>query len=456
MTIFSRATAPNSSPCSRTHTVLAVADEWFSGHGGLSTLNRHLCAGLVDAGATVFCLVPRAAPEERAHATANGVHLIDACPAAGEPESLALGREPGLPGGVIPEIVIGHGRVSGFEAKALVENHYPGAARLHFVHAAPDELEWWRAGREHDAAERADTRTQAELALGRGATRVVAVGPRLHMRFERDLHVYPEAARPLRYDPGFDVPSTDARGPAPGGPLQVLLMGRLENHEIKGVDLAARIMAHAIGLRADADMEVELLVRGAPPGECAALRDRIRGWADNPSLHVSVRPYSVDGDRLEQDLSRSHLVLMPSRAEGFGLVGAEAICGGVPALVSGRSGLGMLLGEILPTRLAGRVVVPMTLDERIDIPRWGHHVAAVLRDPMAAFATAAAVRDNAARQRSRVAAARRILAAVWPDCPRTCAADPDGWSGVGIQLRPKDIGVRMVQPVKDADRLPAQ
>jgi hypothetical protein len=41
------------------------------------------------------------------------------------------------------------------------------------------------------------------------------------------------------------------------------------------------------------------------------------------------------------------LVLVPSLEEGFGLVRMEAIAGGIPMLVSGRCGLGLLLEEVL-------------------------------------------------------------------------------------------------------------
>jgi glycosyltransferase involved in cell wall biosynthesis len=100
---------------------------------------------------------------------------------------------------------------------------------------------------------------------------------------------------------------------------------------------------------------------------------------------------------------------MPSRAESFGLVGAEAVTAGTPTLVSGRSGLGMLLKEVLSPEEAARVVVPVRLRQPEDIARWGHHIAAVLNNPTAAFATADSVRRKAAEQRTWAMAARRIL-----------------------------------------------
>ena len=48
--------------------VLAVAENWFSVNGGLSTLNRELCLHLKRAGASVYCVVPSFTVTERDHA----------------------------------------------------------------------------------------------------------------------------------------------------------------------------------------------------------------------------------------------------------------------------------------------------------------------------------------------------------------------------------------------------
>ncbi|MBK3578280.1 glycosyltransferase family 4 protein, partial [Streptomyces sp. MBT65] len=364
--------------------LLSYATEWHSGAGGLSTLSRDLCLALARAGASVHCVVIEANEAETREAAAEGVRLITAAGVPGHDPRTGLVRKPPLPHGTVPDLVIGHGRITGPAARCCVEDHFPSVPLLQLVHVAPDELEPWRPGREDDAGLRADTRTGLELDLARGATWAAAVGPRLHQRLLRDLSVFPGSAEPLRLDPGFDRVGGTARRPTPGSPLQVLLMGRMEAWQIKGVDLGARALAHALRLRGDAEPEVELLVRGASPAGCDALREAVVGWADNPALHVTVRPFSAESERLDQDLERATLALMPSRAEGFGLVGLEAVVAGTPVLISGRSGLGVLLKEILPPAEAARAVVPVTLHDADDVMRWGHQIAAVLRDPAAA------------------------------------------------------------------------
>jgi glycosyltransferase involved in cell wall biosynthesis len=99
---------------------------------------------------------------------------------------------------------------------------------------------------------------------------------------------------------------------------------------------------------------------------------------------------------------------MPSRVEGYGLVGHEAIQAGTPVLVSGRSGLGILLTEVLGAA-AAQHVVPITRDLAIDADVWGSRIAGVLLDPAAAFRTAATLGRTMAGERTWAMAAQRIL-----------------------------------------------
>jgi glycosyltransferase involved in cell wall biosynthesis len=123
---------------------------------------------------------------------------------------------------------------------------------------------------------------------------------------------------------------------------------------------------------------------------------------------VVVRPFSPDNDRLSEDLLRASVLLMPSRTEGFGLVGLEAITAGTPALISARSGLGMLLRDTLPA-VARPVVVPVGDHGREDVQRWGHHLAAVLRDPAGALVLAQALQREMAKHRTWAMAADAVL-----------------------------------------------
>jgi len=51
--------------------------------------------------------------------------------------------------------------------------------------------------------------------------------------------------------------------------------------------------------------------------------------------------------QLAQQFCQADLVIMPSRTEGLGLAALEPLSAGPPVLVSGNSGLGELLEEVL-------------------------------------------------------------------------------------------------------------
>lgn len=395
------------------HRVLAVATEWWSAHGGLSTFNRQLCSALAAAGARVFCVVLSASPDERNDAAAKGVTLVEPSASPGAPALAALARRPILPPGVVPDVIIGHGRITGPAAQSLTEDHFPEARRLHIVHMAPDEIEWYKLGRSGDAGERAEELTRIELDLGRTAYRVVAIGPRLHARYLNELSAFDTVA-PLRLDPGFDVEGVGPRHPPPGAPLKILLVGRAEPADapLKGLDLAARAVGLAARRRGTNATEVELVVRGAPQGSSETLRRRLRSWAKLPSLHIVVRPYSTQAERLAADLLRASVAIMPSRTEGFGLVGVEAILVGTPVLVSSSSGVGGLLREVLQPDEAMRFIVPMSGDDDEDAEQWGRAIEAVLRDRDAAFGRTDELRRLLAQRKPWSAAVAGLLAAL--------------------------------------------
>jgi glycosyltransferase involved in cell wall biosynthesis len=120
--------------------ILSVATEWFSSHGGLSTLNRELCVALSRLGHDVHCFVPSARSDERNHARMDGVNLIGARNIAGMAEHSRLLIPPEFPDSSQPEIIIGHGRVTGPAAAVLSQYHFPQSRLIHFIHVYPGDI----------------------------------------------------------------------------------------------------------------------------------------------------------------------------------------------------------------------------------------------------------------------------------------------------------------------------
>jgi glycosyltransferase involved in cell wall biosynthesis len=112
------------------------------------------------------------------------------------------------------------------------------------------------------------------------------------------------------------------------GPARVLFAARLEPQ--KGVDLLPAILERAAALTGSG-ASVTVLGHGS-------LEPELRRWAQTSSLRW---PVTLGPPRpgLAAQLADYDLVLMPSRFEGLGLLGVEALLAGTPLLASDIDGL---------------------------------------------------------------------------------------------------------------------
>ncbi|MFF4659196.1 TIR domain-containing protein [Streptomyces sp. NPDC001381] len=372
--------------------VLAVATEWASRLGGISSFNRSLCEALAAAGAEVYCLVPRFDRQEETDAQQRRVTLVEAeDPPVWTGELSLLRRPPEL--SVVPDVVLGHGRITGPAAQLLREQHYQDAQLVHIIHMLPSEIEFLKEDRADDPSWRADERTQVEVALGRAADHTAVVGPLLHNKFAKWFPSSgPLGTRLLCLNPGFDGPGAEARV-VPAGDPAVLVFGRAEDVRLKGLDLAARALGHFVQ-RTKADRKLDFVIRGLRTGQPShELIASLDAHAGKGTLNIQPMPYLTDSGVLESDLTSASLVLLPSRSEGFGLSAVEAIAAGTPVLVSDASGLGLLLRETLGAREAADHVVE-TRDNEEDVERWSLAVEHVLASREKAFGRAARLRDQ--------------------------------------------------------------
>ena len=380
--------------------ILAVATEWASHHGGVSTLNRRLCTALAEAGHDVVCLVPESSPDERDDARQAGVRLVDAEARSGMDEAARLALPSPLPDGFVPDAVVGHDRTTGPAAREQAQTH--GSALALVVHTRPGELEWYKSRVAPELiAQRAEDRERLLIQLLLSAELVVPVGPALDAYTRTILRGETNPPEVFRLDPGVRDAEI-AREPAPIA--ECLVLGRAEDEEQKGLGLAARALGQYA--RDHGANDVRLVIRGAMAGTGADLRQRLIGLSGVPSLKVQPREFSADTDRIQSDLLRASLLLMPSLAEGFGLSALEAIEAGTPVVVSAESGLGLLLGEVLDD--ARPFVLPIRREPEEDARRWATSIFAILQNQKAAYARAAELRTTLAAQLSWREAGSRL------------------------------------------------
>src|SRR6185369_7319396 len=330
--------------------ILVIATEWFSRRGGLSTLNRQLCTALAMVGHRVVCVVPSPGKKEIEEAEKAAVCLIAAPPSPGADEMSGLYRRLNLPNDFLPDIVIGHGRITGPAAKSQVDDFFPTAYRIHFVHMAPGQIEWLKG--KDDAAIKAEERELIELELAKRATLVAAVGPRLAEEVGNLLCAVADAPPLHQFNPG--VISCEYHEPPIAN--HCLVLGRAEDFELKGLDIVARAFARLAPKAHLFEYRPTLFVRGAPAGTGTALRKEMLQVAKWSALEIRVREYSSSTEILEQDVRRACLVLMPSRSEGFGLVALEALNAGTPFLATQESGFAELLKNHCGAKLHNFIV----------------------------------------------------------------------------------------------------
>ena len=334
-----------------------LCDEWKSSKGGLSTFNREFAINLAEATAgsmKIHCYVSNSDDRDREDAKQHGVNLITAQSVPGSADPLECLKFPPsqLPN---PHLVIGHGRKLGSPAYFLARS--TKCKWIQFVHVYCEDLGKYKesATAAEDTIEENEKKHKMEIELCKAADAVVAVGSRLQQKYSRSLpNVEVEIITPGIVEK-FCNESIESREHT--GVLSrtlnafksymfmktfnVFMFGRatFEDLTLKGYD----IVANAIGSLGE---EFELTFVGSSPGEHRNIEQWFLQKTCIKRKQITIRGYCTEPDELKGMFRQSDLVALPSRTEGFGLVGLEAISAGVPVLISGESGIAEALQKV--------------------------------------------------------------------------------------------------------------
>lgn len=349
--------------------VLFLINRWSSASGGIQTVNRKLSIAIASRSATnptlpkVMCLAEHASDDERSEAASRGVVLLQArsCARREDDERVITYMHHPVLEEITAVAVSGHAKFTGAAAKQVRDVHFPDAVSIVFIHMDPEETEalkegWLDSALGDALVKEAERRTELEWGCAGEADLVLGVGPRLKRRAQDAI-----AARARG---GAKVPTIaellcgmdeyEPRKSMPQEPL-LLALGRTDHIRIKGLD----IFADAAGVLVKKWYDnpalrkrpvPRFLVRGGG-ADADALQADLRERAQKAAgrqVHLTVKPYTQDDASLANDLWAASLVVVASRAEGFGLVALEAASLGVPFLVNKWSGLGEMIGESLP------------------------------------------------------------------------------------------------------------
>ena len=325
--------------------ITLLGSGWSSSKGGLSTLNRELAIQLSEhAKADVSLLVPEGACEfqEIIEASSFGITVVEA---KGRTAYDRLEWLSTPPKDHNMEIVVGHGVKLGRQVQFIRDSaRFPNCKWVQVVHTAPEDLGRFKSYTE--PISKGQRKHQDEVELCKLADLVVPVGPRLKNFYSSYLRRHKTDQDVFTVTPGlFDREFEDLvekQKPNDDGEFKVLLFGRGddEDFELKGYNIAAQAFS-------DPRMKEDfcLMFVGAPQGKVDEVTQRLVQYGIAKG-HLYVREFIADREGLKDILCEADLAIMPSKSEGFGLVGLEALSAGLPILVGSRSGFAKALEKV--------------------------------------------------------------------------------------------------------------
>ena len=330
---------PQSRDCraddSRKVQVTILASEWGSSKGGLSTINRELAIHLAkypEVEITFF--LPQCSQEDKKVAMKHNVKIIEATPLPGFEEQLDWLCLP--PEDLQMDIIISHGVKLGKQVQII--KRLKKCKWVQVVHTDPEELGMFK--NYSDPISKGEEKHKTEVELCEMADHVVGVGPKLSEAFRSYLRSCQKDDNVVDFTPGVFVEFASVKqAPSERQQRSVLVFGRgdVEDFKLKGFDIAGKAVAELEDTR--------LVFVGAPDGKHEEIAKRLTECGV-PASRLRVRGFVEDRESLRRLFQEVDLVVMPSRTEGFGLAGLEALSAGLPVLVSCNSGFGKALHSV--------------------------------------------------------------------------------------------------------------
>ena len=313
--------------------VTILASEWGSSNVGLSTLNRELAIQLAkfpEVEITFF--LPKCSQQDKKVALEYNVKIVQAKPVPGMEQLYWLCFPPD---DLQIDIIVGHGAELGSLAYTIKRNKK--CKWVQVVHSDPEELGMFKNNSNPISKGVEKHRTEVELC--KMADHVVGVGAKLSEAFRSYLRGCKKDDNVLEFTPGvFEEFVAVNQDPSERQQRSVLMFGRgdVEDFRLKGFDIAGKAIAELKNTR--------LVFVGAPDGKHEEIANRLIDCGV-PASRLRVREYVQDRESLKRLFQEVDLLVMPSRTEGFGLTGLEAMSAGLPVLVSRNSGFGEALSK---------------------------------------------------------------------------------------------------------------
>ena len=334
-------------PQRQTLKITLLASEWKSLAGGLSTLNRELAINLSQIqNVSVSLLVPEGTctDEDKREAKRFRISIIEARKCVGLDPLVWLSHPPE---DHKIDVIVGHGVKLGSQVQ-LIKRHaqFQNCKWVHVVHTAPENLGKYK---DYDNPNlRGEEKHWNEIDLCKSADLVVPVGPKIAKAYHSYLQECKRDEDFFELIPGlFEREFGDL--PAKQKPKEeeddfiVLLCGRgdKEDFELKGYNIAVEAFAN----KQLKGKHYSLLFVGSPKGKQDEVRERLLKYGITEE-QLTVREFVKRRERMKELFCEVDMVIMPSKAEGFGLIALEALSAGLPILVGSNSGFARAIKNI--------------------------------------------------------------------------------------------------------------
>ena len=320
--------------CTSKLKVTILASEWGSSKGGLSTINRELAIQLAKCPEVqITFFVPQCSEEDKRAALSHNIDIAKATRRPGYEELEWLSFPPD---DLQIDVIVGHGVKLGHQAQVIRESRK--CRWIQVVHTDPEELGMFKSYQ--NPISTGEKKHIIEVELCEMADFVVGVGPKLSEAFRIYLRSCKKDQSILDITPGIFNEFLNVEHVAEDRKrCGVLVFGRgdAEDFQLKGFDIAGKAVAEL--------NDAHLVFVGAPEGKHEEIAKRFLDCGI-PANRLTVRSFLQSRECLKRLFCQVDLVLMPSRTEGFGLTGLEALSAGLPVLVTKNSGFGEALIQV--------------------------------------------------------------------------------------------------------------
>ena len=311
-------------------TLASDVDDWNK------IVNEQLVVELAkDPRLRVSGFVPHNTQEQRELARNLNIELVDAKDFPGYPQIELLAHPPDS---LQIDILLIHSYGPGLGPQAQLIKKYKKCKWAQVVHKVSKEL--------HEFLEQTDeSEHEHQIELYEKADVIIAIGPKVAEAYKRALRRSGQHGSVFESTPGVIEQLIAVRLPYDDlDRFLVLFSGSSKYFKAKGGDIAAQAIKLLNNTPSSYLYHLIVVLKSCEWAKIAEVTQELFDEGFDPH-QLSVR-ISGNHEDWRRWLSEVDMVIKPSRTEGFGMSGLLAISAGVPVLVSGNSGLGVILKEM--------------------------------------------------------------------------------------------------------------